>query len=353
MPVIDADAHVVESDRTWEYIEPSEQEFRPRIVDTGGGLLRQQWFIDGKIRGFPRPVGAISRAEVLLGLGRDVRTPEEASGMENVGVRLDHMTELGIDIQVVHPTIFIEQVADRPNVEVAICKAYNRWMADIWKQSNGRIRWTAPLPLLSMPDALDLMEFSKDNGAVGVFMRPIEGERLIPDPYFFPLYQKASDLDMAIAVHVGNANPKVKDVMSGAPMAGGFPSFLLPIVASFHAVIASGLPKEFPKLRFAFIEAAAEWVPYALKDIWRGGRAQLPDDVLKDYRIYVTTQTSDDIPYIVKYAGEDTLVIGTDYGHFDVSAEVDAFRKLEKEGNLEPHLLKKILEDNPAALYSI
>ena len=44
--------------------------------------------------------------------------------MENIPARLKHMDELGIDIQVLYPTIFIEHVANRrPEVEIAICKS--------------------------------------------------------------------------------------------------------------------------------------------------------------------------------------------------------------------------------------
>ena len=63
------------------------------------------------------------------------------------------MDEMGIDIQVMYPTIFIQQITDKPEFEVPICKSYNRWMADIWRQSQGRLRWVCALPLLSMPDA--------------------------------------------------------------------------------------------------------------------------------------------------------------------------------------------------------
>ena len=100
------------------------------------------------------------------------------------------MDELGIDVQVLYPSIFLDPCTDRPDTDVALCGAYNRWMADVWKQSKGRLRWMATLPLLSMPDALDQLKFAKENGGCGVFMRPLEGSRQISDPYFFPLYEK-------------------------------------------------------------------------------------------------------------------------------------------------------------------
>ena len=32
LPVIDADAHVIETERTWDFLEPSEEKFRPQLV---------------------------------------------------------------------------------------------------------------------------------------------------------------------------------------------------------------------------------------------------------------------------------------------------------------------------------
>jgi predicted TIM-barrel fold metal-dependent hydrolase len=47
------------------------------------------------------------------------------------------------------------------------------------------------------------------------------------------------------------------------------------------------------------------------------------------------------------------LMIGTDYGHVDMSVEIDALRTLEKNGKVRPELAKKILQDNPARFYGI
>jgi hypothetical protein len=67
----------------------------------------------------------------------------------------------------------------------------------------------------------------------------------------------------------------------------------------------------------------------------------------------VTCQTDDDLDYILGYAGEDTLVIGTDYGHSDNASEIEALRKLKCEGNLAPQIITKILDNNPRALYAL
>ena len=54
MPVIDSDAHVVETEHTWDFIPQEGQKYRPVIVAPHGEEGRQYWMVDGKIRGLAR-----------------------------------------------------------------------------------------------------------------------------------------------------------------------------------------------------------------------------------------------------------------------------------------------------------
>ena len=71
MPTIDSDAHVVESERTWDFMERADQKYRPLIVRPRGEGGGEYWFIDGKIRGLVRIVmTARQLAEVSERTGR-------------------------------------------------------------------------------------------------------------------------------------------------------------------------------------------------------------------------------------------------------------------------------------------
>ncbi len=118
----------------------------------------------------------------------------------------------------------------------------------------------------------------------------------------------------------------------------------------------SGLPERFPTLRMGFLEASAQWLPYVLKDLKRRLAARgtpLPENPLQAYRLYVSCQTDDDVPYLLQYAGEDNLVIGTDYGHNDQSTEIEALRNLQHSGGLDERVYRKITDDNARALYGL
>ena len=139
-------------------------------------------------------------------IGRNVETPQASRELDDVELRLRHMDELGIDVQVLHNTMWIEQVSESPDVEAALCRSWNRWLADTWRQSHGRLRWSCVVPSMLLDEAVAQVRTAKQNGAVAVCLRPLQGARHLADPYFYPLYETAANLDMAIAVHIANGN---------------------------------------------------------------------------------------------------------------------------------------------------
>ena len=342
MSVIDADAHVLETERTWDYMLESERSIRPRVVPTpndptSGG---ESWLVDGTHIGKARNVGH--------------DTAKEAREMEDIRARLAHMDELDINVQVLYPTIFLRPFTRRPEVELALTRSYNRWLIDIWKAAPERLRWVAVLPLLTMDKALEEARFAKENGACGIFMRGLEGDKRISDAYFFPLYDEAARLDLPICVHSATGSFAVHDYFLDEC---GFNKFKLAVVGSFHSLIFNKVPERFPQTKWAFIEVSSQWIPYAIHDyarrLERSGAKVDKSDVLRRNRIWVACQTDDDLSYVLKYAGDSRLVIGTDYGHNDTSSEILALRKLREDGAVPPQVVKKILDDNAKALYSL
>jgi predicted TIM-barrel fold metal-dependent hydrolase len=352
MVVVDSDAHVIETEHTWDYMDGSDAKYRPKIVSADDGS--NYWLIDGKIRGRARgPVGAKGLSDKVA---RKMVTDDAKRFMEDIPGRIAHMDELGIDVQVLYPTMYISRMCDEPDTEAALARSYNRWLADIWAEGEGRLRWTCILPLSTMSEAMEELRFSKDHGACGVTMRGIEDDRLLVDPYFFPLYEEASRLGVPITVHIGNSNRMYDEVWSKDAAGGTFGRLRTVSLAACHALITNSIPEMFPTLRFGFIEASAQWVPYMIHDLRRRletrGR-ELAGEPLKDNRIWVTCQTDDDLPYVLKYAGEDNLLIGTDYGHQDQSSEIEAMRVMREKGEVEPRIVDKIMGDNAVAFYGI
>ena len=158
-------------------------------------------------------------------------------------------------------------------------------------------------------------------------------------------------------IHIANANPWLCDLFRHpVASAGGFARFRVPTVAALHDLLLSEVPQVFPKLRFGFIEASAQWLPWVLHEArnrFRSLKRPWPDNIMAEYRMFVTCENSDDIGYITHEAGDEALVIGTDYGHTDPSSDIDAIVTFKAREDVTPALKRKILTENPTALYAL
>jgi predicted TIM-barrel fold metal-dependent hydrolase len=263
------------------------------------------------------------------------------------------MDELEVDVQVLYPTLLLRPVADNPRLDYALARSYNRWLASIWKHGGDRLRWVAVPPLLTMDKVRDEMKFAKDNGACGIFMRGLECELPLSDPYFYPLYEIAGELDLAICIHLGNGSFDVHDFYTKDTP---FTKFKLPTIGAFHSLVFNEIPARFPKVRWGVVEVSADWLPFILRDLrgrFKKRGKRLPDNVLTANRIYVACEVTDDLPGVLAVAGEDNLLIGTDYGHTDNSSQIEALRMLRDVPGIPPRAVDKILWDNPKTLYGL
>jgi predicted TIM-barrel fold metal-dependent hydrolase len=305
--------------------------------------VRDFWVIEGRAHGKDRNVGT--------------NTSQESREMLSVDARLAHMDKLGIEIQVLYPTLFLRPVVQDAARERALCKSYNRWMGDLWRQGKGRLRWVAkpPLKFLEKAQAVvrDELRWSKDNGACGIFMRGLECERALGAAYFHPLWQIAGDLDLPVCIHSANGSFWHHDFFGDDTT---FTKFKLAVVGAFHTLLEKEIPKKFPRVRWGFVEVSAQWVPYVLNDLADRCRRQgksFPPAALTANNMWVACENTDDLPYVLNCAGEDCLMIGTDYGHHDPSTELDAIHLLRRDQRIAPGAVKKILEINPRNFYGL
>ena len=348
MGTIDADAHVLETPETWSYLSDDEKQYLPMIVSQSFGnelinpsglVMRDYWVVEGGVHAKDFNVGA--------------DTPQDAREMADVTRRLAHMDELGVDVQVLYPTLWLRPVAKSAAAELALCRSYNRWLADIHERGGGRLRWVVQPPLKSMASMRDELVFCKEHGAVGIMMRGLECELPLSDPYFFPLYELAGELDLAVCVHSANGSFThhgffLRDTT--------FTQFKLATVGAFHSLLMKEVPAQFPNVRWAFVEIGASWVPYALTDLRdRFERQGKPfsDSPFADNNLWVACETKDDLPYILARTGDDHMIIGTDYGHADPATEISALLRIGSDDRLETKVRQKILDDNPRRLYGL
>jgi len=354
MPVIDADTHVDESEDTWKTLEGTPYaKYIPVTVSMPPDEARRAgynattsrcWVVEGRLQ------NRAIRDEVN-------HPPRVRRELADVPGRLAHMDEMGVDVQVIFPTFFIRYNTQNAEAEWALTTTYNRWLATKCAPTNGRLQWAAVLPLLRPDKAVEELRWAKKHGTCGIFKRGFDLDRNITDPHFFPIYEEASALDLPLCIHTGHPLPFHE-------WDRGFP-----IMYSFTLLLTSEIPKKFPRLRFGFIEAGASWISYVMSQLGaqkrvslRGKQSRLPNlyelepDLFRANRVFVTIDPIDDIESLLKFGTEDSLMIGTDYSHTDISANLSALdevRSWADTGRISEAQAHKIMETNSQAFYGL
>jgi aminocarboxymuconate-semialdehyde decarboxylase len=360
--VVDADTHIAECEAMWSYIDKEMYPRRPILAkipdDTWYKERNAFWLIDGEI--FPKPAGKASFSLITPSAqkkesGRgDIHL--SAREITDPAARLRDMDKIGVEIQVIYPTLFLVYLTDDPQLETGLCRAYNRFVADGCAKAPGRLRWVAVLPLRSIEASLQEMKWAKEQGAVGVFFRGMEGNLTLDNPYFFPVYAQAETLDLAICIHTGSGSRHLMQLFDVERNHTFAHNRVLPVVA-FRDLVANRIPERFPTLRFGFIEAAASWVPYIIHVLQRSVRGDLknrnPQDLFRDYRFWVACEADEELPFLVRFIGEDKIIIGSDYGHNDPSKEPEFIKNMRAREDVPPALVEKILCLNARQLYGL
>ncbi len=378
--VIDADTHVVESEEMWAFFDEELSHRKPVLLTPNGTGIRRgtYWLIDGNAT--PKPEGKGGGAgqtpprDVEGRAGRSWRT----KALLDVEARLEDADAMGVDVQIVFPTLFIHHMTYDPVLNVALAQSYNRFMADACSRGKGRLRWIAVPPFLDVQTCIQELRWAKDHGAVGFNARGIEGERFLADEYFFPIYEEASRLNMPLCIHTGAGAPAFTAIID-TRLTGSFTGIRMLPVMAFQHLVTNRVPERFPDLRIGFIETSASWIPYVLHYIERDWRRKkqldvphLGPELFEDYRIFVACESDEDIPYLAQSIGWDHLITGSDYGHHgdqlptieatsftnrlrggDPTADVAVVGTLRGREDMPPGAVDKILVDNPRRFYGL
>ena len=361
MTVIDCDAHVEESEATWQYLEPEFHKLRPLPVvfpeDTCFGSHNAAWVIDYKLRFFGASPTSMKRAQ-------EKGTPIPVQELRDVPARLACMDELGIDTQVVFPSIWLGVLAENVELEAALARSYNRYMSEQCGQSGGRIRYVAVVPFRRPDQAVEEIRRVKQLGsAVGIFARGVEWDLPLSHPSFWPIYEEAERQDLPICVHTGNgSSPTISRMLEGVPRPylDDFPH-IHPLGAglvsgpyvlyAFQQMLGSSLLDDFPRLRIAFLEVGCEWSVRLVKGLRRRKGKQI-DQWLSE-RVFVSCQEDEDLPYVVSQLGDDFLITATDFPHGDAFRQDRLADGLRKHKGLTEVTIDKILSENPQRLFRL
>ncbi|MDX2223359.1 MAG: amidohydrolase family protein [Rhodospirillaceae bacterium] len=356
--IVDADTHVLETEQTFAYFSETDKKYRPsvvRIVGERSGDIplgehaADLWLIDGQLYGKHNLelIEQRSNGEIVPG----------TLDMRNPAARLAAMDRQGVDTAVIYPSLFLVTAIADADAELALARSYNRWLADVCRADPKRFTFAALVAPRRIEASIAEMEWARRNGACSVMLRGLEGDQTPDQAELRPLLAKACDLDMPICLHIGHGSKAFRSLKVGTGRIDPF-TIRAPTLMAFCAILRGDLYKTFPKLRFAFVEAGASWLPFlsvmALKARRSADKAAAAREALVARNIYITCEDHEDLPGILPFAGDDNLVIGSDFGHpGDVAESIHVQRDFKARTDIADRVKARILSDNARALYAL
>ena len=170
------DTHIIEHPGIWELFDPEMYQRRPVLasttVDSVYGENNQVWLIDGMA--VPKRFGKGSALVAVGGSDRENARTDIAASVRYVTdpeARVRDMDKRGVETEVVYPTLLLSYLEVDVALEVAVCQAYNRFLAEAWKTAGDRLRWVVVPPLRDMDASVREIETARDHGAAGVFFQ--------------------------------------------------------------------------------------------------------------------------------------------------------------------------------------
>jgi uncharacterized protein len=332
--VIDADGHILEPLDLWDkYMDPKFLDRAPRLVidnETG----KEKLSVEGQLLGSKQGMGGIGGVGARQGevKAAEMKYNEGRPGGFDPHKRIPDMDLDGIDAAFLYPSmgLFAGAVHD-PALAGALCRAYNRWLADYCKPYPDRLFGVAMLPMQSVEHAIEEMRFArKDLGFKACFLRPnpYHGNKMINDPMYEPFWAAAEELDMAIGFHEGGSSgmPTVGIDRFEGRAAQHIISHTMEMMLACLAVIWGGVCEKHPKIRIGFLESGGGWIAPWLDRMDRhfddqgfndSGLKTRPSELFRRNCWISFEPVEGSLNVLADYVGPNKIMWATDYPHRD------------------------------------
>jgi predicted TIM-barrel fold metal-dependent hydrolase len=213
--------------------------------------------------------------------GEGAARPDEHPDWDS-DLRLNTLEGEGVAAEVIYPNTIppffplggLSLPAPRTRLEYeqrwAGLRSHNRWQVDFCSQAPGRRKGLAQVFLNNVDDAVAEARWAKERDFGGILIPSVAPNdptvRPIYKDDFEPLWSVCEDLDLAVCQHAGSGSPEI-DIDDPADRAIVLYEVYFFSHRSLWHLILGGVLERHPRLRFAFTEEGAYWIPRTLASL--------------------------------------------------------------------------------------
>jgi predicted TIM-barrel fold metal-dependent hydrolase len=243
---------------------------------------------------------------------------------------------LGVDVGVLFPDCFLlHALIKPPEYAVALARAYNRWLVDVWLAEDRGFRGALLAPNQDPKAAAEEIRRYADHPLVGcVYLPSCCVDPLYGHRSYDPLFDAAQECGLAVVLHSVTAlNPIFPFNLQAFETLFAVHAVVhsMSMAANAVSMLETGVPVRFPELKIAFTEGGIAWVPWLAmrldKEYSERRRdvpllTERPSHYLK--RMFFATQPIEEPEHLGDMAaligligGEDCVIFASDWPHHD------------------------------------
>ncbi len=286
-PIVDVDSHHYENESMPEILEYLDDPVLKQLATATSRPNAKNARIMNTMVGYQDMGGRIPR----YGLRSFEKTPP-GEDQRDAALTKRWMDAVGVDVAVLFPTPMLALgVHPQVEVEIALSRAYNRWLCERVLAHEKRLVSMLYLPF-NDPDATYefVKEFGDKKGVVGFLItstryRPVHANQ------YMKTYALLEEMGMPIAFHGSyHWHDQAQGMLNRfiSVHALGFVWYNMIHLANW---IINGLPERFPKLKVVWLESGLAWIPFMMQRfdneyMMRTSEApalkKLPSDYMRD-----------------------------------------------------------------------
>lgn len=363
--IIDLDSHLREGyfmDEVYKLEGPYAQ-FTP--VKMGEGTGHRTRFIHSLDPGDPQGRAAHRHPYIYdPAVGwRGGEMAQRQVGGYDMDYRLKDIRREGIERQILFPTGINVATENIGGLGLAVCQAYNNWVAKLVR-GREEIFWPVAMAPAGYPEEManELRRCVKELGFKASHLVPYCGERNLDNPAFYSYYEAAQELNVPLFCHP-NSNGVLTDRFDNffKTHVLGRPMNCTPALI---ALVLGGVFEKFPRLKVVFFECSAEWPLFWMHRMdldyeWAKdfpeltGVLSMPPSEYVRRNCYFTCEADEgDLARPIAELGEDHIFLATDYPHFD-SEYPHTVSGIRERSDLTNKQKDKILGENAAQLLNV
>lgn len=245
--MISADGHAIEPPDLWaERLPPRLRDVAPRVEYVE---REQVLVVNGERRNLP---------------GLNLDFPENHPDALDPVRRAAVLKSQGITREVLYPQwSMLLYGLDDPELQVAVLRTYNEWLAEFGTAAPGHFIGVGLLPVHDIGAAVEGVDHAKELGLRGVALPSKRNDLAYNDDRFEPLWSAIEQSGMPLSLHVA---PTLVHWGSGA-IGANIVNNLSPFRGIYPIFVFSGILERHPQLRLVLTEGGISWVASTLYDM--------------------------------------------------------------------------------------